>query len=164
MEMGKTRAWPENVQPGDWSNDLLTIQALRSFARRASFAATLIPPGASILDVGCAKCAIRPFLAEGVRYTGCDLEPAVRGVQRVNIDAHEFPEGHWDYVLFLGVLSWVAEKDWALRTARQRARFAIITNGEREFGAAVRAAGWTFQKEIIGEVSDNGKVPIDLYG
>jgi hypothetical protein len=66
--------------------------------------------------------------------------------------------------LFLGVLSWIHDKDSALRMARERARFAIITNGEQVFAEAVRDAGWKLEKEIIAEVLGADKtVPIGLY-
>ena len=119
-----------------------------TLGRRARAAVTLIEPGSSVLDVGCGPMLLRQHLPEGCTYAGYDFEPISDEVGFVDLDKRQFPEGQWDYIVLLGVLSWIKEQEWTLEAARKVAGKLVITNAEQRLLPRTSAAGWKHEKTI----------------
>lgn len=88
------------------------LHALR-LKRAAAMVGALVPPGSTLLDLGCGYGALRPLVKPSVTYVGMDsnesMLAAARGRYPETLFVHaEFPpppgecEG-WDYVVALGV-------------------------------------------------------------
>ena len=115
---------------------------------RAAVAAQFIEPGSSVLDIGCGAMLIRKHLAPDVKYVGYDIVPELPETHVIDLDAHEFPSGHWDYVILLGVLPWIEEKAWVLRKARHSAKNLIVTRKDDRFDAQIEREGWIRSKSL----------------
>lgn len=56
------------------------------------FARDLVPPGSTVLEVGCGKGAFRSFLPESVRYTGLEFnDAAIRKARAAGLDVIKQP-------------------------------------------------------------------------
>ncbi len=71
-------------------------KTLPRLTKRAEAAALFIEPNSTVLDVGCGRRPIRPFLPDSVRYLGIDKNPVEPDVLVFDLDRHEFPDGSWD--------------------------------------------------------------------
>ena len=94
---------------------------------RAAFAASLIAPGSSVLDIGCGQMQLAGILPEGCTYFGADLAPIAPTVLRCDLNRREFPPGHYDYVTMLGLLGYLIYPAWALLEARRCAHSLIFS-------------------------------------
>jgi hypothetical protein len=150
-----------NSKP-EWSNAKFTESSKPKMAARAAVAARLIEPYSSVLDVGCGLMLIRDHLPEGCEYAGFDRYPALPEVQPIDLDAKEFPPGHFDYVLLLGVLSWIKEREFTLRAARTASPLLIATRADDTFDAIISDAGWTLEKSLP-HISNSGEIGVCLY-
>ena len=77
-----------------------------------------VPPGASVLDIGCRDGGLRRFLPPGVRYQGMDITPEFAGpdvVVRDVSDGIPFPDASFDRVFCIEVLEHVPNPYGALR-------------------------------------------------
>ncbi len=97
---------------------------------RAKVAASFVRRDASLLDVGCGAMVLRDHLPDGVRYQGIDAFPYKPDALCFDLDRHEFPDGIWDYVALIGVLSWITEKHWTLRRIRDASSNLILSRDE----------------------------------
>ncbi len=93
---------PENV--GYWGNH---EHYSTSWEERNRVAAAIISSGSSVLDLGCGRMSLRRFLPSGCRYFAADLPKWSAEVIRVDLEALEFPNGRYDYVVILGVLEYL---------------------------------------------------------
>ncbi|HMI20635.1 MAG TPA: hypothetical protein VK533_13940 [Sphingomonas sp.] len=77
---------------------------------RAKRAATYIPAGSRVLDLGCGAMALERYLAEGCTYQPCDLVARDARTLVCDFNEGEFPVGFdCDVVSVLGVLEYVAD-------------------------------------------------------
>lgn len=129
---------------------------------RARLAASLIEPGARVLDVGCGDMALRGFLPTGCRYVPADIVARAEDCLVVDLNKGQFPQGEYDVVCFLGVLEYVHDPAAALARAARAARGLVVsycadTSGDQahrrgmgwvndhtveSFEALLRGAGW----------------------
>ena len=94
---------------------------------RAALAAKWIAPRSRVLDLGCGRMRLRDMLPPGCIYTPADLEPLSPGVQKVDLNRREFPNGSYDYVVLLGVLGYLHEPAAVLHRARAHADRLIVS-------------------------------------
>src|SRR5262249_42701637 len=81
---------------------------------RAARAASHIPAGAKVLDIGCGAMALNAALKSGCSYVGADVVERAPGALVVDLNRKEFPEGYYDWVTYLGVLEYIHEPAWPL--------------------------------------------------
>jgi len=105
---------------------------------------------------------LREFLPPSVSYMGFDRFPAVPGVNEIDLDARRFPPGSWDYVVLLGVLSWISEKQWTLDQARKHSIRLILTRKNAEYDQYVEAAGWRLERALPFK-ANTGIIEVALY-
>lgn len=74
---------------------------------RAAKAATLVPNGAFVLEVGCGVGALRRLLEQRCRYVGADLEPLDESTYGVDLDKDPLPHRRYDCIVMLGVLEYL---------------------------------------------------------
>lgn len=128
---------------------------------RAQRAASHIPAGAKVLDIGCGAMALKAALKPGCSYTGADIVERAPGALVIDLNRKEFPEGHYDWVTFLGVLEYVHEPAWPLAQAAQVAPRLLLTYCcDITEGQAVelrRGMGWVNElsresmRQLLGE-------------
>jgi SAM-dependent methyltransferase len=94
---------------------------------RAACAADLVAPGARVLDIGCGKMRLGQLLPPGCTYVGADLEPLSASARKVDLNRGEFPGGHYDYVIMLGVLGYLHNPMAVLQRARRHADRLIVS-------------------------------------
>ncbi|MBN9657090.1 MAG: hypothetical protein J0H49_02875 [Acidobacteria bacterium] len=111
---------PESV--GYWGN---REHYSSSWEGRNRAAAALIPPGATVLDLGCGRMSLRRFLPSGCQYFPADLPKWSAEVIRVDLDAGEFPPGRYDYVVLLGVLEYLTNPAAVVAAAADHTRTLI---------------------------------------
>ena len=114
------------------------------WTERSRVAATLIEPGWSVLDLGCGEGLIRKFLPAGCRWRGYDLNPPTSDVQKIDLDAGEFPEGRFDVVMLMGVLGWLKKPESVMMRAR-KATSRILTNDSQRIWSCRRPLNFPTQ-------------------
>lgn len=87
---------------------------------RLAVVATLIPPGSSVIDLGCGAQGLRAHLPAGCTYTGVDLP-------EFDMDRGRWPEGRWDIAVMAGVLEYAKYPAAVLRHLHDLAPRAIVT-------------------------------------
>jgi SAM-dependent methyltransferase len=124
------RAYPQ--VPENWQGEALPIFDAE-WTKRAQTAASFIEEGSRVLDLGCGNGSLRRFLPAGCTWVGYDLRPLTPEVRSIDLDAGEFPSGHFDYVVVLGVLDWLREPRPVLEKARRAAPFLIVNDKRRRW-------------------------------
>ncbi len=69
-----------------------------------------VPPGASVLDIGCRDGGLRRYLPPGIRYQGMDITPEFAAPDIVIRDVSDgipFPDATFDHVFCIEVLEHV---------------------------------------------------------
>ena len=94
---------------------------------RAQRAATYIPKGTKVLDIGCGAMALKAALPQGCNYTGTDVVERAPGTLVIDLNRKEFPQGQYDWVTFLGVLEYIHEPAWPLKQAAAIAPHLLLT-------------------------------------
>jgi SAM-dependent methyltransferase len=146
--------------PDDWHGEALP-QFNIEWAARAETAAGFIHEGSRVLDLGCGNGSLRGFLPPGCTWIGYDLRPLGTDVLPIDLDAGEFPTGHFDYVVLLGVLDWLSEPRAVLEKARRASPFLIANDKCRrwhlrhllkskrsELARLLRGTGWSVRKRV----------------
>jgi SAM-dependent methyltransferase len=141
---------------------------------RAKVAASLIAPNSRVLDLGCGASLLRRTLPEGCEWFGYDLKPLSPDVVALDLDAGEFPDGTYDYVVLLGVLAWLKRPVEVLKRARQCAphliasdrlsrRFWKTADTGEELEPMLPGTGWSLDKRVVWQRGkrDNGR-PADF--
>ncbi len=134
---------------------------------RAIMAASWIPAGVKVLDVGCGAMALGSALKAGCEYSPADVVERRPGAFVVDLNLQQFPPGQYDWVTFLGVLEYIHDPLWPLAQARLAAPNLLATYcthiggdvsirrgmgwvnemSEAEFEAALRKSGWRLQQK-----------------
>ena len=129
----------------DWSD------VRDEWPERSAAVAALIPPGASVLDLGSGAQGLARRLDPSCRYTPADLVARTPDTLRFDMAAGIWPVGRWDVVVMAGVLEYAPDAADAFRRLEQLAPVAIVTYLHRRNGslgrpqlkAAARRAGWS---------------------
>ncbi len=129
MLVSKTSVY--SVKPG-WRGEALS-ELSRLWTERAKIAASLIEPGSRILDLGCGEGLLRQFLPQGCTWKGYDLRPLRPEVGLLDLDNGGYPDGHFDYVMMLGVLTWLSNPIAVLQRALSSAPFLIASDRRRRW-------------------------------
>jgi SAM-dependent methyltransferase len=137
---------------------------------RAKVAASLIAPNGRVLDLGCGACLLRRTLPEGCEWLGYDLRPQSPDVVALDLDAGEFPDGNYDYIVLLGVLTWLKRPVEVLKRARRSAPYLIASDRRsrrfwrtadtsEELEPMLPGTGWALDKREVWQRGkrDNGK-------
>jgi hypothetical protein len=105
-------------------------QLAPAWDRRAELAATLIPAGATVLDLGCGRMALEGMLAPGSRYLPCDLVARDERTQICDFNAGQWPEARGaTHVSCLGVLEYMYRpQDFLAGLARYRLPVVLSYN------------------------------------
>ena len=111
---------------------------------RSRFVGKLIPPGSSVMDIGCGAMAFSKYLPEGCSYACADLHERSPDCQVVDLNKGEFPKGKWDCIVFLGVLEYVFDVESVLRNAIQASKKVYVDYSSEHLmeASARRSCGW----------------------
>lgn len=93
---------------------------------RSKRVAAVIPPGVSVLDIGCGAMALRQYLAPGCSYHPADLVSRGPGCAVVDMNKGEFPSGRYDWITLLGVLEYVFDPARVLRECARSSSHLIL--------------------------------------
>jgi hypothetical protein len=113
---------------------------------RNQLIASYIPPGSTVVDLGCGAQTLRDHLPEGCRYLPVDLVPAP-GVVVCDFNAGEFPElgERADLAVCSGVLEYLAAPLEFLARLPELARRVLLSYadlGDDETQATRERRGW----------------------
>jgi hypothetical protein len=112
---------------------------------RAKLAASYVPAGAHVLDLGCGAMAVERFLPEGCTYQPCDLVARDPRTRVCDFNADEFPDDvGCDFVTVLGVLEYLSDVPGFLARLRGLSCPAVVSYSVavRDDPAYRRALGW----------------------
>jgi hypothetical protein len=111
---------------------------------RSQRAARVIPPGATVLDLGCGAMALRQYLPPGCQYHPADLVSRGPDAQVVDLNKGEFPVGSFDWIVMLGVIEYVFDVPAVLHACRKAAKFLVVDYNSQwlDVPAARRRCGW----------------------
>lgn len=94
---------------------------------RSQIAARFIGPGKSVLDLGAGSMVLKKFLPPDCRYQPCDIYPRSPDCLVADLNAQQFPAGHYDWVVMLGVFQFLTDPAWAVAQCRQVAGQAVFS-------------------------------------
>ena len=92
---------------------------------RLELVGSLIPPGASVLDLGAGAQGLRQLVSGP--YTPADLFLRTRDTRPFSMEADVYPEGRWDVVVMSGVLEYATKPEKVMREVRSLAPLVILT-------------------------------------
>ena len=145
-----------------------------SWGDRAQLAAKFVASNSSVLDIGCGRMQLKSLLPENCTYTPADQVKWTDEVVKIDLDQQEFPPGHFDCVVILGVLEYLQAPAFPITRAAESSAKLITTychplpdtdiarrrqNGwvndlsEAELTALFIAAGWTLSHSEDIQVS-----------
>lgn len=108
-----------------WRN---ALSYSRSWDERARLAAQWLDQPVRVLDLGCGpRMALRELLPEGSEYKGADLKAWDEGVDVVDLNALEIPQGSFDVVAMLGVAEYLARPGVIFSKLRRAAERLIVS-------------------------------------
>lgn len=100
---------------------------------RARMVAEMIPPGATVLDLGCGNMLLERHLPEGCRYVPCDVAPRDERTLVCDFDRGEYPGGQGEtVVLCLGVMPYLRRQADLLRHILGRGKPCLVSFKPRE--------------------------------
>lgn len=113
---------------------------------RNQFIATLIPPGASIIDVGAGAMTLEKYLVRDTDYTPLD---AVRSSERtliVDFNTYDIPQLDYirDYAVCSGIMEYILPTHFFIETIRKWARNIILSYAISDLNpdATTARTGW----------------------
>lgn len=98
-----------------------------AWGKRAALAASLIAPDSSVIDIGCGRMQLRDHLPDSCRYSPADLTQWTAEVQKIDLDAGQFPKGTYNYCVILGVLEYLEAPGNTLGWARSTCDHLIVS-------------------------------------
>jgi hypothetical protein len=114
---------------------------------RAQRAATLIPAGSRVLDLGCGRMMLRGFLPAGCSYQGCDIVARDPDTIVCDFNAGQFPHDaaqQADVISMLGVLEYIVDADGFFAQLRQSPCKVVMSYCVTDLTAGIDRAslGW----------------------
>ncbi len=114
---------------------------------RARIAATLIPAGASVLDIGCGKMALEQSLPFGCTYQPCDLVARDPRTIVCDLNSGEFPDAaaaKANVISFLGVVEYIADVPRLFARLRATGKSIVVSYHPTDVTARIdrRKLGW----------------------
>ena len=97
------------------------------WASRSALAASLVPDGASVLEVGAGVGHFRDIVRQRTRYLGTDLQPLDPAYLTCNLDVDAVPAGQFDYAVALGVFAYLHHPERAARKLCEAAERVVIS-------------------------------------
>ena len=128
---------------------------------RAKMAASLIPAGCHVIDVGCGAMKLEGLLAEGTRYTPMDVVSRDSRTIVCDLNKDRVPPVDADFLAMLGVLEYLHDVPGVLRQfAHQISRGLISYHPyERGIGRDRLSVGWVNSmnsKELLSVIRESG--------
>jgi Capsular polysaccharide synthesis protein/Polysaccharide pyruvyl transferase len=77
------------------------------WGERAKLAASLIPDGVHVLEIGVGAGDFKKLIQHRCIYIGADLEPLTSDTFSLDLDRDSLPKGHYDYIVALGVFEYL---------------------------------------------------------
>ncbi len=156
----------------------------RNWDERARMAAAWVDRPVRALDIGCGpRMALKGLLPAGSDYRGADLRAWSDQVERIDLNANEFPEGKWDVVFLLGVAEYLDRPGIVFNRIRRAAGRLILSycHPKRGFNREERrrqgwinainearlaeilgAAGWSVHEtKVFGDSADHVQIVYD---
>jgi len=99
----------------------------RRWAKRAEIVGKMIPPNASLLDIGCGNQILNEFLLKSVKYTPADIIPRSEDTIILDINKGIWPTGKWDYITACGVLEYINDLNPFFKNTSTLAKNLILT-------------------------------------
>jgi hypothetical protein len=108
-----------------------------AWERRAAAAATLVPNGARVLDLGAGREALARHIPPDASYVPADVVRRSDRTVVVDVNAGEFPSGTFDVVATLGLLEYVHDLRALLTRVADAsstlvASYCVVTGGTRD--------------------------------
>ena len=97
------------------------------WAKRAEIVGKMIPPQASVLDIGCGNQILTEFLFKSVKYTPADIIARTEDTIILDIDKEIWPTGKWDYITACGVLEYIHDLNSFFKNSTPLAKNIILT-------------------------------------
>jgi FkbM family methyltransferase len=94
---------------------------------RARAAASHIPAGAKVLDLGCGAMVLRTLLSPTCQYTPADFIPRSADTVVVDLNQGQFPAGSFDAVAMLNVLEFMHQPEATLAKCRNAAATLLLS-------------------------------------
>ena len=120
-----------------------------SWEPRSRFAATLIPKGSKILDLGCGKMSIEKYLHPSCTYLPADIVKRDERTLHCDINKGDIPQeiNQVDIVVMLGVIEYVFDLPRFLKTLAQTKKKIVVSYCDTDTGNAKdfnqrTALGW----------------------
>jgi len=117
-----------------------------AWQERSRIAATWIPAGAKVLDIGCGAMTLERHLPEGCTYIPCDVVRRDERTERCDLNRGEIPSrlAEADRVTMLGVLEYLYDPRPILLAAAQAGRTLLFSYCLAEYSAGRDrgALGW----------------------
>jgi hypothetical protein len=101
--------WPDRERWGDPAN------YRPRWAERSKLAASLVQSGTSVLEIVVGTGVFRDAVSARTAYVGADLEPLDPTTIPLDIDRDELPARRFDYVVLLGVITYLHRPRDAVR-------------------------------------------------
>lgn len=117
--MSETSELPNPPSDGRW------LDIGNRWYERLELVGTLIPRGASVLDLGAGAQGLRELVSGP--YTPADLFLRTRDTLPFSMDEDVFPSGRWDVVVMSGVLEYARNPEKVMREVRNLAPLVILT-------------------------------------
>lgn len=96
------------------------------WAERSRLAASLVPDGVSVLEIGVGTGVFRELVRDRTTYAGADLEPLDATSIRLDLDSGPLP-GTFDYAVVLGVFAYLHQPDAAAKKLCDAAAHVIVS-------------------------------------
>jgi hypothetical protein len=97
-----------------------------SWKKRIAEMASFIAPGESVIDLGCGKMWLKPFLKNNI-YHPVDYKLRDEGTLVADFNSHEYPEIGADVAFVSGALEYIEDYEWFVRQVCSRSNRCIVS-------------------------------------
>ncbi len=146
----------------DYSRWMNPDNLCSSWEQRSRFAATLIPKGSRVLDLGCGKMTVEKYLDASCTYLPADLVPRDIRTLHCDINKGEIPVeiNTVDIVMMLGVIEYVFDLPSFLKTIERSKKKIVVSYCDTD-SSSVRGFP---ERKSLGWVNNYSKNQIrDLF-
>lgn len=153
----------------DISRWLQPANLLSNWDKRSPFAAALCAESKCVCDMGCGKQTLRSLLPKGIKYLPSDLAKRTEDTLLCNFNEKLLPVDYLlqaDTVTLLGVIEYVYDVPWVLRSLKQYLGTLIVSYNPSDMAeVARREKGWVNDfrlVELTALIVDSGYVLRDV--